>query len=476
MKSIYSSQHIKDIDQQAAHFLHINSFELMQKAGAAIFAYVQHKPEILVVCGTGNNAGDGFIIAEMAIKSGNKATVWSLVKTDKLPKDAKKAVERYLQIGGQIIYEKPTTHYDCIVDAIFGTGLSRDITGCFAHAINWINAQNSTVISVDLPSGLEANTGTIKGCAVKADITIAIICYKAGLVTNDGKDQCGQLFLEDLQVPQTAFKSIKPSAHLLDPSILRQPLFHRPNNSHKGSFGKALVVGGHDGMLGALILAGKAALESGCGMVEIVSNTDQAVMACIHSPELITANNIKASRLIKTTDVIAVGPGLGLNQQSKDVLNYCIDQKISLVIDADALTLIAINKPALTHAVLTPHPKEAAALLNCDISSIQADRVLAAREISQMYQATVILKGSGTIIACPSGEVSICPFGYAGMATAGMGDVLTGMVAGLIAQGFSPFNAAQSAVLWHALAAENCHKGNCLIATDVISQLYNEII
>jgi len=476
MKPIYSSLQIKNIDQLAAQSLGINSFELMQKAGAAIFSYVQHYSNILVVAGAGNNAGDGFIIAEMALKQGKKAIVWSLITIDKLPVDAKKAVDKFLQAGGQITYKKPLQHYDCIVDAIFGTGLCREISGHFEETINWINTQKTIIIAVDLPSGLDANTGLIKGCVVNADITVTIICYKAGLVTNFGKDQCGQLFLEDLHVPVEAFHNIKPTCYLLDKSILSQALFRHPNNSHKGSFGKAVIVGGHDGMTGALILAGRAALESSCGMVEIVSNSEQITMATIQCPELMTANSIHASRHLTTANVIAVGPGLGLNQQSKDVLNYCLNQEKPLVIDADALTLIAEKKPQLNHAVLTPHPKEAASLLNTDIKTIQADRVSAALKISQIYQSTVILKGSGTVIANPKGEVSICPFGYSGMATAGMGDVLTGIVASLIAQGFSSFNAAQTAVVWHALAAESCHKGNCLIASDVIAQLYKELI
>jgi NAD(P)H-hydrate epimerase len=475
MKHIYSSQQIKQIDQLAAQYLGINSFELMQKAGASIYTYIQHEPEILVVAGLGNNAGDGFIIAEMAIKQGNKAIVWSLESTENLPTDAQQAASQYLKAGGQIIYDQPSKKQTCIVDAIFGTGLSRDIEGNFAKAIGWMNLQKAKIIAVDIPSGLDADTGVIRGCAVKADITVSVICYKAGLVTNNGKDQCGQLFLEDLQIPGSAFKTIKPYCQLLDRTILKQPLFKRINNSHKGSFGKALVVGGHDGMLGALILAGKATLYSGCGMVEIVSNTQDVIMACINCPELITANNIKASRFLNTADVIAVGPGLGLNQQSKEVLETCITQQVPMVIDADALTLIAEKKPSLVQTILTPHPKEAASLLNSDIDTIQADRIAAAIEISQRYQATIILKGSGTIIASKAGDVSICPYGYAGMATAGMGDVLTGIVAGLMTQGFSPFNAAKTAVVWHALTAENCKKGNCLVASDVISQL-NKLI
>lgn len=475
MKTIYSKQQIQQIDHLAADYLNINSFELMQKAGAALFSYIQHDKNILIVTGAGNNAGDGFIMAEMALQQGNTVTLWSLIDINNLPKDANKAAKKFIDCGGVITNKHPKRHFDCIVDAIFGTGLNRNIEGEFSKAIDWINTQKTKVVSVDIPSGLDANTGSIKGCAICADITITVICYKAGLITNNGKDYCGQLFLEDLGMPEQALLKVHSPIKLLDKSILKQPLFNHKHNSHKGLFGQALVIGGYDGMLGALILAGKSALRSGCGTVEVVSNSEHAVMISIHCPELITANSIEAARFTQSANVIAIGPGLGLNQQSKEVLEFCIQLNKPMVIDADAITLIAQSKPRLTNTVLTPHPKEAATLLNTDVASIQADRISAATTISQKYQAVVILKGSGTVIADVNGDVAVCPFGYPGMATAGMGDVLTGMVASLMAQGFSSIEAAKSAVVWHAVAAENCQKGNTLIASDVIHQLHREM-
>ncbi len=473
MRKVYTSKQIKAVDGLTAKHLKISCFELMQRASNAMFSYLHSYKNLLIVTGAGNNAGDGFVLATLALEHGKQASVWCLIPIEKLPQDAKKAANNYLSAGGEIFTHSPKDTYDCIVDAIFGTGLNREVSGEFAAAIDWINNQNNHIFSVDIPSGLEADTGNILGCAVNADVTVAVICYKPGLLTNHGKDRCGQLFLEDLSTTDQLLQSVETPINKLDRSFLSNANFHHHHNSHKGSFGKTLVVGGHDSMLGALILAGRSALSSGCGMVEVVSNTEQAVMISIHCPELITACNIKASRLATSADVIAIGPGLGLNQQSNDVLDYCINLNKPMVIDADAITLIAkqqINLP--TDTVLTPHPKEAASLLGTDIASIQSDRISAAKEISKKYQATVILKGSGTIIADIQGEAYICPYGYSGMATAGMGDVLTGMVASLMAQGFSTLQAANCAVVWHALAAENCNKGNCLIATDVINQLH----
>ncbi len=476
MRKVYHSNTIKAADELSAKHLKITSFELMQKASSEMFSYLHSHHKLLVVTGAGNNAGDGFVIATLGLNQGKQVTVWSLTDIDSLPEDAKQAAGNYLSAGGIIITQQPINSFDCIVDAIFGTGLNRTIAGNFAAAIDWINHQSSRVFSVDIPSGLEADTGNILGRAVRADITVAVICYKMGLLTNNGKDHCGQLFLEDLDISDRLLHSLEAKITKLDQSILSNKNFEHLHNSHKGSFGKVLVVGGHDGMLGALILAGQSALSSGCGMVEVVSNTEQAVMISIHCPELITANNIKAARFVSDTDVIAIGPGLGLNQQSKDVLNHCINLGKPMVIDADAISLIADQPTNLpNNSVLTPHPKEAARLLATDIASIQSDRVAAARKISKKYQATVILKGSGTVIADTNGEVFICPFGYSGMATAGMGDVLTGIVASLMAQGFPPLHAANCATVWHALAAENCQKGNCLIATDVIKQLHKVI-
>ncbi len=475
MKTLYTSHQVKQVDILAAQYLKISSFELMKQAGKAFFNYVQHFNSTLVVTGAGNNAGDGFICADLLMQSGKNVMVWNLVPIEKLPTDAYQAAQNYLKNGGTVINQKPQGVFDCIVDALFGTGLCRDIEGVFAETVNWINSQNSPVVAVDIPSGLHADTGAICGCAVNADITVSIICYKAGQVTNYGKQQCGELSLEDLGIPYSFIQEVPSQLKLLDQSVLSNSQFNHKHNSHKGSFGQTVIVGGHDGMLGALLLAGKAALQSGCGLVEVVSNNKQAVMISIHCPELITAQDIKASRLLKNADVIAIGPGLGLNQQSKHVLEHCLSHKKPMVIDADALTLVAGNYNFNHDVIITPHPKEAATLLATDVDSIQADRVKAAKELSKKYNAVTILKGSGTIVANPNGTCYICPFGYSGMATAGMGDVLTGMVASLLAQGFSAIKAAKTAVVWHALAAENCNKGNCLIATDVINQLAYEI-
>jgi len=411
----------------------------------------------------------------MARKAGKKAVVWSLINHEKLPADAKRAANDYMQSGGEIINKVGHQEFDCIVDAIFGTGLCREVLGDFANAINWINQQNTTTLAVDIPSGLEADTGNILGCSIIADMTITVICYKVGLFTNNGKDQCGSLYCEDLEIPPETYRQIKSEIFMLEKSDFNSTGLSRKHNSHKGLFGSVVIAGGHDGMLGALILSGHAALRSGCGLVEVVSNNEQAVMISVHCPELMTASSIKASRLMDKTDVIAVGPGLGLNSQSKEVLQYCTDQKKPLVIDADALTLIANNCQFNKNAVLTPHPKEAATLLNTDVQSIQNNRILAAQSISKKYQAVTVLKGSGTVITDNNGQVYICPYGYSGMATAGMGDVLTGIVAGLMAQGLTCLSAAISATLCHALAAESCHKGNGLLASDVINQLPKEI-
>ena len=471
MKPIYIKKQIKEVDKLTAQTLSISSFELMQKAGRAIYAYVQHYSKILIVTGAGNNAGDGFIIATHALKNGQDITVWSLINIESLPADAQKAAQNYLDAGGKLVKQQPNSKFDCIIDAIFGTGLSRNVVDYFADAIAWINSQKSQIVAVDIPSGLDADTGAILGCAIYADLTITVICYKAGLITHHGKDCCGRLFLENLGATEKILSKIPTQIKLLDKSVFKLQTLNHKHNSHKGTYGQVVVVGGHDGMLGALILAGTAALRSGCGMVEVVSNYEQVVNISLQHPELLTANQPEASRLLKSCDVLAIGPGLGLNQESKDTLAFCLKQNLPMVIDADALRLIADKRQFSNNVILTPHPKEAACLLNSDVNHIQSDRISAAKAIAKKYNACVILKGSGSIIAQSDGQVFICPFGYSGMATAGMGDVLTGIVAGLFAQGTSPLEAACVATVWHALAAENCKKGNSLIASDVINNL-----
>ncbi len=471
MNKLYTSQDIKLVDRCAADFLGITSFELMRRAAQAVYGYIQHEEKILIVTGVGNNAGDGFVMATLALANKQKVQVWSLVAIDKLPVDAKKAAQLYCDNGGKIIYESPVVQFTCIVDAVFGTGLNRKVAGVFANAINWINQQQCKILAVDIPSGLDANTGIVQGCCVNADATITILNHKVGLHTHSGKNQSGVLFLETLNVPAKQYNEIACACFLLDHHVLSHQKFNRQENTHKGSFGSVVVVGGHDGMFGALVLAGKSVLTSGAGLVEVVSNNSQASLISIVYPDLIAAVDISSSRLLSKTEVLAIGPGLGLNQESKDVLNFCLGQDKKMVIDADALTLIAQQYEFSGNVVLTPHPKEAARLLDVSIEKIQSDRVKYSLEISKKYNSIVVLKGSGTVIAEPNGTTYICPFGYSGMATAGMGDVLTGIIAGLMAQGFSALEAAKSGVVWHALAAEACDKSNCLIASDVIEKL-----
>lgn len=481
MHPVYLKQHIKAVDHEAARSLDIGSFELMYKAASAVFSYIRRHKNILVVTGIGHNAGDGLIIAALALNSGINVEVWNLKPVEELPEDAQKAAKAYQQAGGEFIKRPSDQPYDCIVDAILGTGLNREVKGHFAKAIDWINNQHIKTIAVDIPSGLDADTGVIRSSAIQADITICIICFKPGLLTHYGKDMCGQVYLEDLDIPKNLQKTIKTSIHLLDKTVLNHPKLTHPHNSHKNSFGQVLIAGGKENMLGALILAGQAALRSGCGLVEVVSQYKQPVLISLQCPELLTGHDIKTARLITSADVIAIGPGLGLDSDAKSTLKYCLKQKKPMVIDADALTLIAqqyhFDNTSIQsvqfndNVVLTPHPKEAARLLNCDTQTIQKDRIGAARALSKRYNANIILKGSGSIICDTTGQIFICPFGYSGMATAGMGDVLTGMIAGLIAQGMAAIEAAKTATLWHAVAAENCQKGNSLIASDVIHQL-----
>jgi NAD(P)H-hydrate epimerase len=478
LNSLYLSHQVKQIDAIAMEKHKLTSYELMQKAGAAIYPFIKKYSHILIVTGAGNNAGDGFVIAKLALQNNIKVKLTSLVDIDKLPEDANQAAHDFLAAGGTILNSIKQKNYDCIVDAIFGTGLTRNVEGVFAEAIQWINQQqSSTILSVDIPSGLESNTGVIMNTAVNADVTVAVICLKPGYYTNSGKDCVGQLYLESLSIQHNDLDSVESKIQLLDKSILKQQLFKHPHNSHKGSFGNVVIAGGHQGMLGAVILAGKSALISGCGLVEVVTNNPQSVLMSLHCPELLTAANMSESRILYQADVIAAGPGLGIIKSSYDVLKQCLELNKPMVLDADALTLISMHEFILNkNCVITPHPKEAARLLNTSVSNIQSDRIKAAQQLSDKFNSVVILKGSGTIVTDTSGDIFINPFGYSGMASAGMGDVLTGMVASLIAQGFSGVNAAKTAVVWHARAAESANKGNCLIASDVIQHLAQEIL
>ena len=431
---------------------------LMERAGAgaariALEMLIDATRPALIVAGPGNNGGDAFVLARLLKQAGRDPHVLFAGDPERLPADARKAYAAWLAAGGTCRSEYPASEYELVVDGLFGIGLTRPIEGIYAEWIERMNASGSPILALDLPSGLNAATGQATGPVVRASRTVTFIALKPGLLTGDGPDHCGSLVVCDLDL-----KSERDDGEQVTPARFRQCLRPRRHNSHKGSYGSVAIIGGAAGMAGATLLAGRAALKLGAGRVYLGMLERLAVDAA--QPELMLRTPADALNL---ATVLAVGPGLGQSMQAGELLAQALDSSLPLVIDADGLNLLA-QSPQLQRAIavrpaptfVTPHPAEAARLLGCTTAEVQADRLAAARELSRRIRAWVALKGCGTIIATPDERWFINTTGNPGLATAGSGDVLTGMLAALLAQGWPALEALLCAVHLHGAAADAC--------------------
>jgi len=479
------------LDQSAIEAHGIPALQLMERAGQSVFAAArEHFPQIgnwLIFCGSGNNGGDGYVLARLAMQAGFKVTVCALRPATSLQGEAASAAQSWLSAGGTVQSWPPAADFTpgLVFDALLGTGLDRAPEGDFAAAISWINQQQAPVIAIDCPSGLNVDTGNAWTEAVTADLTVTFIGNKRGLFTANGPDHCGQVEYDALQTPLTVQDSIKDSGILIRQNMVEYLLPRRPRNSHKGSFGWVLGIGGNSHMSGAVRLCGEAALRSGAGKVTLATVPEHAAMINLSCPELMV-RGVKKGRelttLLTQVNVCAVGTGLGQTSWSEDLFNTCLKSPAPVVLDADGLNILARHHPVTERQnrlprgnwILTPHPAEAGRLLGCGTREIQQDRVSAAQRIAVAYDAVVVLKGCGTVIARPDGFYAICPLGNPGMATAGTGDVLAGVIAAMLAQGLSTWESAILGVVVHAragdlAAAQVGERG--MIASDIIARL-----
>ena len=475
---LYSAQQARDIDRMAQELLSITGFQLMTKAAQAGFTAIQgHYPaakKIAVFCGAGNNAGDGYLIAALALQAGLSVQLLSVVAEQKLQGDAAQAKQAFLAAGGEIYveFEMLDTTTDLVVDALLGTGLDREVSGKFAQAIAFINTLPSPVLAVDIPSGLNADTGNIMGCAIVADFTISFIVLKKGLFTGLAADYCGTVIFADLGVPESIIQGVLSHEYLLTPAKLAQ----RKASSHKGNYGHVLVVGGDYGYAGAVHLAAKAALNSGAGLVSVATRREHALQTHLFCPELMghaLEQLSDISELLSKATVLVLGPGLAQGAWAKRLWPTLISLDLPRVIDADALNLLALASAYSSNWILTPHPGEAARLLHCSTADILKDRYKAVRAIQKKYGGVCVLKGAGTLV-CAGGDVYVNRTGNPGMASGGMGDVLSGLIGSLLAQKYSLLEAAQQGVYLHGLAADKAadKKGERgLLASDVVNFL-----
>lgn len=460
---LYTAEGCRTLDRIAIEELGIPGYTLMCRAGNAVVeaaraAYPANN-SWLILCGGGNNGGDGYVVARLAHEFGVKTRVVALSDPDGLTGDAATAFAAWRDAGGEV-HQWPVTipdHVNLVVDAMLGTGLDRAVTGAYAEAIEAVNTEDCHRVAVDIPSGLNADTGAVMGVAVHAHLTVTFIGKKRGLFMADGPEHTGRLLFDRLEVPTPAYRSLDNVGHLLNREFLRQTLPPRPRNSHKGSFGHVLLVAGNVGMSGAARLAGEGALRAGAGLVTLATHPEHAALVNLGRPELMVAGVSNAEDLSAAWDrgtVLAVGPGLGTGAWGEALFEACVNDERPLVVDADGLNLLARAPRRRDDWILTPHPAEAARLLATDTASVQADRVGASQALSERYGAVVILKGCGSVVTTPDGAWDICALGNPGMSTGGSGDVLTGVVAAMRAQGFDAWDAARLATLAHAAAGD----------------------
>ncbi|MGZ4955874.1 MAG: NAD(P)H-hydrate dehydratase [Methylobacter sp.] len=452
---LYRAAQVRELDRIAIQERGIPGFELMSRAGHEVFLRLKKQwPDarsVAVFCGSGNNAGDGYIIAGLALDAGLSVCVYTVSEPEKLKGDALTAYRHY---NGAVIpfQAEQVINANVLVDALLGTGLDRPVAGLYAEAIQTINAHSAQVIAVDIPSGLNADTGNVMGCAVKADCTITFIGLKQGLFTGQAAEYCGGIFYAQLGVPDDVYKSLEASAT----RVVKVPLPRRSRDAHKGNCGHVLIVGGELGYSGAVRMAGEAALRVGAGLVTIATRAEHSGLMNLNRPELMCHGVETPEQLITLLakiDVVVVGPGLGQSDWAKALLNAAISAEKPMVIDADGLNLLAAAPTIKPDWILTPHPGEAARLLKCSTADIQQDRFAAALSLQAGYGGVAVLKGAGTLIASGR-QLAVSNTGNPGMASGGMGDVLSGVIAGLLAQGLSMQDAAQQGVYNHGLAAD----------------------
>jgi len=479
---IYSVATVREIDRTAIEELGITGYSLMTRAGAASIAAARKRfPDARrwqVLCGAGNNAGDGYVVARLAALDGIVVSVVTLVDPDTLSGDAATAYGDFAADGGVVMpwAGEVDAEADLLVDGMLGSGLMRDIDGDFAACVLAINEHLAPVLALDIPTGLHGDTGEVLGCAVLADITVTFVGLKTGLFLGQGSNCTGELVFAGLDIPEAASAASEIEFRRIDDKTAEQHLPKRRRTSHKGDFGHVLVVGGAAGMPGAIRLCGEAALRSGAGRVSIATDPGHAAIIVANRPELMChgvsgADDLK--QLIDNADVIAVGPGLGRSPWAAELMAVLVDDERPSVWDADALNWLVEAPGKSNHRVITPHPGEAGALLGLTAADVQADRRAALKGLEERCGGVVVLKGAGSLVSSASGAPWLCTSGNPGMSAPGMGDVLTGIIAAMLAQGLSLEQAAATGVEVHAQAGDKAAAAGerGLLASDLLSEL-----
>ncbi len=509
--NLYRAEQVRELDRIAIEEKGIAGFDLMQAAAAVAFNALReqwpHVRHLIVFVGGGNNGGDGYVVAALGKEAGLGVDIIQLADSSELKGDAKLAYElaETKQLAMHSFAESTdidsTDHaHTVVVDALLGTGIDREVEGDYRTAIERVNLMQCPVVAIDIPSGLNADSGRQMGAAVEADITVSFIGMKQGLLTAEGRDFAGEIYFDSLEVPDEVYSgetSPIPSAIRIDINDASRHLLPRRISSHKGNHGHVVVVGGDYGFGGAALMAAEAAQRTGAGLVSVITRSQHRPALLSRRPELMVVgtedDEPDLEALLNKASAIVIGPGLGSNKWSRHLLQMALSvqqaQQTPLIVDADGLKLLAerVSTGAALKRdnwILTPHPGEAASLLNCSIEEVQSNRFAAVRKLAGIWGGACLLKGSGSLVSSDTdnGTIYLCTEGNAGMASGGMGDVLSGIAASLVGQGLTLNEALCCAVCIHGEAADLAMENGGergMVATDLfphVRQLVNPIL
>jgi NAD(P)H-hydrate epimerase len=484
--ALYSSAQVRALDAHAIAALGIPGYTLMKRAGEAALRQLRGRyplaHRIVIVCGGGNNGGDGYVLARFAQAAGLTVTVLAASDPGRLRGEARQAFDDFRASGGRprAFAAAALTEGEIVVDALLGTGVKGPVREATAAAIHAINLCGRPAFALDVPSGLDADAGVPLGEAVRADCTVTFVGLKTGLLVGDGPEYTGTVFFDDLEV-EAPPGQFPPRLTRIVQGEIQAALPRRPRAANKGDFGRVLIVGSGAGMPGATRLAGEACLRVGAGLTTVAVAPENVAAIASGRPELIclalTEMRVLTDALARA-DVVAIGPGLGRGPWARAALDTVLAADKPLVIDADALNLLAESEVRpRADWILTPHPGEAGRLLGVTIQEVQQDRLAALDALLARYHGTIVLKGAGTLVGSTGQTPGVCERGNPGMASAGTGDVLTGAVAGILAQCRDPWAAARVGVLVHAMAGDAAARAGerGVLASDLARELHHTV-
>lgn len=489
MKYLPDGQSMKAADKDTIENLNIPSLELMERAAERVVRVIQDEridlSEILVICGSGNNGGDGFAIARMFKDAGCQVTAFMAGNPTHCSSECQYQKMLYESKGGTVVYDYPDGTYSMIVDAIFGVGLSREVEGTYRDVIERMNAAVGTKVAVDIPSGIDSGNGCVLGVAFKADITVTFQAEKLGLFLYPGKEYAGRVFVEDIGISLRTMDENENVACALDDREYTALLPKRPADSNKGSFGKLLVIAGSEGMSGAAFFNAAAAYRVGAGLVKIYTEESNRIILQTLLPEAIIDTykefeKEKVKALLEWADAVCIGSGIGMHTTSKKILKTVLKNvKVPCLVDADGLNLIAKHLEYTEYFfegtfVLTPHMKEMSRLSGLEIAEIKRNRNHVLSSLTQEWNVTCVLKDSRTMIAGQSERTVVNTSGCQALAKGGSGDVLSGVIAGLMAQGLSVYDAAVLGTYLHGRSGEIAAKEQnmySVLARDLLNAL-----